>query len=154
MKCGVVSIMGRPNVGKSTLLNAILNMKLAITTDKAGTTRNIIKGIYQDDDSQIIFIDTPGIHKPINKLSSVLNKKAYQNIDEADIILLLIDASSGMGKGDKFVLEKIKENPQFVVLSSNNFLCMGGPPKLQMCGYPTKNGDHSTISLFQIITSS
>ena len=88
MKCGVVSIMGRPNVGKSTLLNSILNMKLAITTDKAGTTRNIIQGIYQDDEAQIVFIDTPGIHKPMNKLGSVLNKKAYQNIDNADIILL------------------------------------------------------------------
>ncbi len=130
MKCGVVSIMGRPNVGKSTLLNAILNMKLAITTDKAGTTRNIIKGIYQDDDSQIIFIDTPGIHKPINKLSSVLNKKAYQNIDEADIILLLIDASSGMGKGDKFVLEKIKENKEAKVFLILNKIDKVGSEKL------------------------
>ena len=114
MKCGVVSIMGRPNVGKSTLLNAILNMKLAITTDKAGTTRNIIEGIYQDDEAQIVFIDTPGIHKPMNKLGSVLNKKAYQNIDNADIILLLIDVNSGIGKGDRFVLNKIKTRYIFI----------------------------------------
>lgn len=110
MKCGTVSIMGRPNVGKSTLLNSLLNMKLAITTDKSGTTRNIIQGIYQDSDSQIIFIDTPGIHKPTNKLGNILNKKAYQNIDNADIILLLIDASTGLGRGDQFVLNKVKEN--------------------------------------------
>ena len=64
MKCGFVSLVGRPNVGKSTLLNQILGMKLAITSDKAGTTRNIINGIYNDDESQIIFVDTPGIHKP------------------------------------------------------------------------------------------
>ena len=120
MKCGNVSIMGRPNVGKSTLLNALLNIKLAITTDKAGTTRNIIEGIYQDSDSQIVFIDTPGIHKPLNKLGNLLNKKAYQNIDNADIILLLIDASTGFGKGDKFILDKIKENEDakvFLVLN-------------------------------------
>ena len=115
MKCGTVSIMGRPNVGKSTLLNALLNVKLAITTDKAGTTRNIIEGIYQDSEAQIIFIDTPGIHKPLNKLGSLLNKKAYQNIDNADIILLLIDTTTGFGKGDKFVLEKIKENDEAAV---------------------------------------
>jgi len=110
MKCGSVSIMGRPNVGKSTLLNALLNIKLAITTDKAGTTRNIIEGIYQDEEAQVIFIDTPGIHKPVNKLGNLLNKKAYQNIDNADIILMLVDASTGIGRGDQFVLKKIKEN--------------------------------------------
>lgn len=76
-KCGFVTIMGRPNVGKSTLLNGLLNIHLAITTDKAGTTRNSIEGIYQDDESQIVFIDTPGIHKPIHKLGNVLNKTAY-----------------------------------------------------------------------------
>ena len=130
MKCGVVSIMGRPNVGKSTLLNAILNMKLAITTDKAGTTRNIIQGIYQDDEAQIVFIDTPGIHKPMNKLGSVLNKKAYQNIDNADIILLLIDVNSGIGKGDKFVLNKIKENKDTKVFLILNKIDKVGSEKL------------------------
>src|SRR5699024_2535296 len=130
MKCGVVSIMGRPNVGKSTLLNAILNMKLAITTDKAGTTRNIIQGIYQDDEAQIVFIDTPGIHKPMNKLGSVLNKKAYQNIDNADIILLLIDVGSGIGKGDKFVLNKIKENKNAKVFLILNKIDKVGSEKL------------------------
>ena len=130
MKCGVVSIMGRPNVGKSTLLNAILNMKLAITTDKAGTTRNIIQGIYQDDEAQIVFIDTPGIHKPMNKLGSVLNKKAYQNIDNADIILLLIDVNSGIGKGDKFVLNKIKENKDAKVFLILNKIDKVGSEKL------------------------
>ena len=76
MKCGFVSLVGRPNVGKSTLLNSILKMKIAITSDKAGTTRNIINGIYNDDSSQMIFVDTPGIHKPTHKLGSLLNKKA------------------------------------------------------------------------------
>ena len=108
-KCGFVTIMGRPNVGKSTLLNGLLNIHLAITTDKAGTTRNSIEGIYQDDEAQIVFIDTPGIHKPIHKLGNVLNKTAYQNMDQADIILFMIDAKTGFGKGDQFILNKIKE---------------------------------------------
>ena len=79
MRCGFVSIVGRPNVGKSTLLNSILGMKLAITSNVSGTTRNVINGIYNDDESQIIFVDTPGIHKPNDKLGSLLNKKAYNN---------------------------------------------------------------------------
>ncbi len=120
MKCGTVTIMGRPNVGKSTLLNSLMNMKLTITTDKAGTTRNIIEGIYQDEDSQIIFIDTPGIHKPMYKLGNLLNRKAYQNIDNADIILFLIDGSTGFGKGDQFILNKLeekKDTPLFLIIN-------------------------------------
>ena len=95
MKCGFVSIVGRPNVGKSTLLNTILDMKLAITSNVSGTTRNIIEGIYNDDDSQIIFVDTPGIHKPNDKLGSLLNKKAYNQTDGVDIILFVVDISKG-----------------------------------------------------------
>ena len=119
MKSGFVSLVGRPNVGKSTLLNNILDMKLAITSDVAGTTRNIIQGIYNDDDSQIIFIDTPGIHKPKNKLGTYLNRKAYTMADDVDIILFLIDAKSGFGKGDTFILERLKEmnKPVFLLLN-------------------------------------
>lgn len=118
-KCGFVSLVGRPNVGKSTLLNHLLGMKLAITSDKAGTTRNVIQGIYNDEDSQIIFVDTPGIHKPTHKLGSLLNKKAYQNTNGVDVILFLVDASRGMGKGDLFILEKLKkeEAPIFLLLN-------------------------------------
>ena len=108
MKCGFVSIVGRPNVGKSTLLNTILGMKLAITSNVSGTTRNVIEGIYNDDDSQIIFVDTPGIHKPNDKLGNLLNKKAYNNTEGVDIILFIVDISKGFGKGDRFILEKLK----------------------------------------------
>lgn len=119
MKSGFVSLVGRPNVGKSTLLNNILGMKIAITSDVAGTTRNIIQGIYNDSDSQIIFIDTPGIHKPKNKLGTYLNRKAYTMADDVDIILFLIDAKSGFGKGDTFILERLKEmnKPVFLLLN-------------------------------------
>ncbi len=119
MKCGFVSIVGRPNVGKSTLLNSILDMKLAITSNVSGTTRNIIQGIYNDNDSQIVFIDTPGIHKPTHKLGNLMNKKAYNNTEGVDVILFLVDISKGFGKGDQFILDKIKDSniPVFLLLN-------------------------------------
>lgn len=96
MRCGFVSLVGRPNVGKSTLLNRILGMKLAITSNVSGTTRNIIEGIYNDDEAQIVFVDTPGIHKPNNKLGSLMNKKAYNYTDGVDVVLFLVDISKGL----------------------------------------------------------
>ena len=119
MKCGFVSLVGRPNVGKSTLLNSLLGMKLAITSDVSGTTRNVIQGIYNDEDSQIIFVDTPGIHKPTHKLGTLLNKKAYNSTEGVDIILFLVDISKGFGKGDEFVLNRIKDKgvPVFLLLN-------------------------------------
>lgn len=119
MKCGFVSLVGRPNVGKSTLLNELLGLKLAITSDVSGTTRNIIQGIYNDDEAQIIFVDTPGIHKPTHKLGTIMNKKAYNSAEGVDIILFLVDIEKGFGTGDKFVLNKIKEHdvPVFLLLN-------------------------------------
>ena len=119
MKCGFVSIVGRPNVGKSTLLNTILGMKLAITSNVSGTTRNVIDGIYNDEESQIIFVDTPGIHKPNDKLGNLLNKKAYSNTEGVDIILFLVDISKGFGKGDRFVLERLKDKEVPIYLLLN-----------------------------------
>ena len=119
MKSGMISIVGRPNVGKSTLLNKILNKKIAITSDKSGTTRNIILGVYNDDDSQIVFVDTPGIHKPEHKLDKVLNDKSYLMTNNPDLILFMVDISSGFGRGDKFVLDRIKENNNRIILLLN-----------------------------------
>ncbi len=119
MKSGFVSIVGRPNVGKSSLLNSILERKIAITSNVSGTTRNIIQGIYNDDDCQIIFIDTPGIHKPVNKLGTMMNKKAYTMIDDVDIVLFLIDVTKDFGKGDNFILEKLKLLNKSVLLVLN-----------------------------------
>ena len=119
MKCGFVSLVGRPNVGKSTLLNSILNRKIAITSNVSGTTRNIIEGVYNDNDSQIVFVDTPGIHKPQNKLGTYLNKKAYTMAEDVDIILFLIDVEKGFGKGDSFILERLKELKKPVILLLN-----------------------------------
>ncbi len=119
MRSGYVSIVGRPNVGKSTLLNSILETKLAITSNKAGTTRNIIQGVYEDSDSQIVFVDTPGIHKPINKLGNILNKKAYSTSENVDLILFLVDVEAGIGKGDMFILDRLKEEKLPIILVLN-----------------------------------
>ena len=118
MKVGFVNIVGRPNVGKSTLMNSMLNIKLAITSNKVGTTRNIINGIYNDSDSQIIFVDTPGIHKPKSKLDNVLNKKSFNSFDNIDLVLLLIDAKTGIGKEDRYIIDRLdKEIPTFLVIN-------------------------------------
>ena len=119
LKSGFVSLVGRPNVGKSTLLNSLVGYKIAITSDKAQTTRNSIQGIYNDDDSQIVFVDTPGIHKPKHKLGRRLNEEAYYSIDDVDIILFLMDVTMPFGKGDNFVLDRIKQakKPTFLILN-------------------------------------
>ncbi len=119
MKSGFVSLVGRPNVGKSTLLNAIIGKKVAITSSTAQTTRNMIQGIYHGDDLQIVFVDTPGIHKPHHKLGQILNKQAYYSLTDVDVILFLVDVSEPFGKGDQFILEKLKEGNVPVILVMN-----------------------------------
>lgn len=115
MKAGFVSIVGRPNVGKSTLLNKILKTKLAITSDKVGTTRNNIVGVYNDETSQIVFTDTPGIAKANDRLGEVLNNLAYSSF-ETDVVLFLVDIASGFGKNDRKILEKIKQDNSKIIL--------------------------------------
>lgn len=119
MRSGFVGLIGRPNVGKSTLVNSIVGRKVAITSNKPQTTRNIIHGVYTDTDAQIVFVDTPGIHKPNHKLGKYLNKQAYYSIDDVDVILMLIDASMGLGKGDKFILERLEDINKPVILVIN-----------------------------------
>lgn len=119
MKSGFVSIIGRPNVGKSTLLNAILDFKVAITSNKAQTTRNIIQGIYNEEDTQIVFLDTPGIHKPKSKLGKILNKESYSLTKDVDAILFVVDAKDGIGTGDKFILEALRKSEAPVILVLN-----------------------------------
>ena len=119
MKCGFVSIIGRANVGKSSLINSILECHLAITSPISGTTRIVIQGIYNDDDSQIIFLDTPGIHKAINRMGRCLNKQATGMYKDSDVILFVVDAHAGIGKGDRMIIETLKsvEVPVLLVLN-------------------------------------
>ena len=107
MKSGFVAILGRPNVGKSTLLNAILNKRISIVTDKSQTTRNNILGIYHSENSQIIFTDTPGIHKPKQKLGEEMNAMAYSAAKDVDAAILVVDASLPFGDGDQFIIDHL-----------------------------------------------
>ena len=119
MKSGFVTILGHPNVGKSTILNGIINRKISIVTDKSQTTRNVIKGIYRGENSQIIFIDTPGIHKPHAKLGEEMNAMAYSSAHDADVNILVVDASKPFGEGDQYLLEHldIKNAPLIIVFN-------------------------------------
>ena len=117
MKSGFIALVGRPNVGKSTLLNAIIGRKVAITSDKPQTTRNIIQGIRTDEDSQMVFVDTPGIHKPKNKLGKILNKQAYYSLNDVDVFL--VDITEKLGKGDMFVIDVLKNVNVPVILVIN-----------------------------------
>ena len=119
MKVGYVTIIGKPTTGKSTLLNSLIERKLAITSNVSGTTRNIIEGIYNDEDSQIIFVDTPGIHKPVNKLGNYMNNSAYGVMDGVDLILFTCDVTKDFNKGDKIILDRVKNSdiPVFLILN-------------------------------------
>lgn len=118
-KSGFVALIGRPNVGKSTLMNHVVGKKVAIMSDKPQTTRNRIRGIYTDERGQIVFLDTPGIHKPKSKLGEHLVQTARATLEEVDLILFLVDAEEGMGPGDLFIMEYFKQvnTPVFLVVN-------------------------------------
>lgn len=115
MKSGFVSLVGRSNVGKSTILNAIIGKKISIVTPKKQTTRNSIQGIYNDEDSQIIFIDTPGIHKPINELGEKMDKASYSAIRDCDLAVLVVDASRNFSDGDQFLFDHLKFDCKLII---------------------------------------
>jgi len=119
-KSGFVAIIGRPNVGKSTLLNQVLGQKIVIATDKAQTTRKRIKGILTNEEGQIVFVDTPGVHKPLNKFGEFLLDEARVSVPDADLVIFLVDGSEPAGKGDKWIAENILSHvtvPMIIVLN-------------------------------------
>ena len=118
-KSGFVAIVGRPNVGKSTFMNYVLGQKIAIMSDKAQTTRNKIQGVYTNQDCQIVFLDTPGIHKPKHELGNFMVESAYSALKEVDAVLFMVNAAEKRGAGDDFIIEKLKKikTPVFLVLN-------------------------------------
>lgn len=118
MKSGFVSLVGRPNAGKSTIINAIMHQKIAIVSPKPQTTTDAIRAVYNDDRGQIIFVDTPGIHKPHVHYGDILNKTAYKTIRSSDVSILIVDASAAFGAGDDYLVEHLKfDHPLIIVLN-------------------------------------
>ena len=118
-RSGFIAIVGRPNAGKSTLMNALLKEKVAIMSDKPNTTRNNIAGILTLEDAQYVFVDTPGIHKPRQQLGRVLNKNAYTAMEDCDVIGWIIDGTQSFGSGDEFILNRIEQLKKPVILIVN-----------------------------------
>ena len=118
-KSGFVSIVGRPNVGKSTLMNNVVGEKIAIMSDKPKTTRNTIQAVYTDDESQVVFLDTPGIHKPKNKLGEIMVKAATDAFSNVDLILFVVDSSRKIGPGDRRIMEDLRGSKTPIVLVIN-----------------------------------
>lgn len=118
-KSGFISIIGRPNVGKSTFINYVIGQKIAIVSNKPQTTRNKIQGIYTKDDHQMIFIDTPGIHKPKHRLGDFMVKTAESTLNEVDIVIFMIHAKEGFGKGDQYIIERLQQvnSPVFLLIN-------------------------------------
>lgn len=123
-KSGFVSIVGRPNAGKSTFLNQVLQTKLAIISDVAQTTRNTIQGIYTDKQAQIVFLDTPGVHKPQDRLGSFMNTSAMNTIYDVDVVLFMAPADEKIGKGDMYIINRLKQTdvPVYLVLNKIDLL--------------------------------
>lgn len=118
-KSGFISIIGRPNVGKSTFLNKVIGQKIAIMSDKPQTTRNKVQGVLTLDDAQLIFIDTPGIHKPKHRLGDFMMKVAQNTLKEVDLVLFMVNAQEGFGRGEEYIIEKLLnvKTPVFLVIN-------------------------------------
>ena len=118
-RSGFVAVVGRPNVGKSTLINAIIGRKVSIISPKPQTTRNQIKGVYTSATAQIIFIDTPGIHKPRHELGRFMNKEAFASLSGVDLILYIIDAAEDFSSGEEFIIERLNKSDVPVIMVVN-----------------------------------
>ncbi|MDY0101221.1 MAG: GTPase Era [Bacilli bacterium] len=156
MKVGFVTIIGRSNVGKSTILNALLNKSLAIVTNKPQTTRENLRGLYEDEYSQIVFIDTPGVHKPHHELGKVMNKNAFASLSEVEVIVLGVDASKRFGEGDRFLLSKLDpKTPLIIVLNKIDLVTITQVTKLKEeyqkhLSFPYTLLEMSAIRLFNV----
>lgn len=153
-KSGFVSIIGRTNVGKSTLINSLVGEKVAITVDKSQTTRTLIRAIVNRPNSQIIFIDTPGIHKPKTKLGEIMNESAWQSIPDSDLTLFIVDSTENkIGKGDKIILEKLKEKNTKTILLLNKIDLIQKEKLLSLIDMYSKEYDFKEIIPISAISS-
>ena len=150
-KSGFVTIVGRPNVGKSTFINGVLKQKIAIMSDKAQTTRNTIQGVFTDEEAQIIFIDTPGIHKPIHELGKVINNMATSSARDVDIILFMVPFDEPMGKGDKYIMDILENNdtPIFLIINKIDLARNKNDVLLKIAQYNDKFNFHTLNFLFK-----
>ena len=150
-KSGFIAIIGRPNAGKSTLLNALLREKVAIMSDKPNTTRNNIAGILTQKDAQFVFVDTPGIHKPQQQLGRVLNKNAYMAMEDCDCLAWIVDGTQPFGKGDSFILERIQSlhKPCFLLVNKIDHLSKENMIKVLM-DWQNKYDFHAIILYLSI----
>lgn len=135
---GFVTILGRPNTGKSTLLNRIIGQKIAVTTPVAQTTRRKIKGIYNDKNAQIVFLDTPGVHKPLNKLGEHLIEQTKEALCDTDLILFLVDVTTAAGKGDKWIVENLLQTDVPIILVFNKVDMLKNPHMRELNVYSYK----------------
>ena len=145
MKSGFASIIGRPNSGKSTLLNRLVEEKVSIVTDKPQTTRHVVKGIVTRPEGQAVFLDTPGIHKPIHRMNERMMKSVRESMSDVDIILLIVDASAAFGRGDEFVLELLKP------VSSKKFLLLNKIDRIEKKNLLPMIGRYSKLADFDEI---
>ena len=145
MKSGFIAIIGKPNAGKSTLINALLGKKIAITTHKAQTTRNAILGILNNPEYQLVFIDTPGIHDPKTHLGNFMNKEAYNQAFGADVIYYIVDGTSGIRNDDKKILEKLKEYEAPIFLLVNKVDSINKDKLIERLNYASSNYEFSEI---------
>ena len=120
MRSGFVTFVGRPNVGKSTLLNAICGEKVSIVSNKPQTTRTRVRGVWNRGETQIVFVDTPGIHKPVSALGERVNATAIESVSDVDVVCLLIDATEPFGRGDKWVADRIDIAKAFVIVNKTD----------------------------------
>ena len=145
MKSGFIAIIGKPNAGKSTLINSLLNDKIAITTNKAQTTRNAILGILNDDEYQIVFIDTPGIHEAKTALGSYMNKEAFSQVEGVDIIYYIVDGNSGIQKKDKEIIDRLFSYELPVFLLVNKIDEISSDQLIKRLAYANDNYDFKEI---------
>ncbi|KOP64210.1 GTPase Era [Bacillus sp. FJAT-18019] len=144
-KSGFVAIIGRPNVGKSTLMNQVIGQKIAIMSDKPQTTRNKIHGVYTTNESQVVFLDTPGIHKRQSKLGDYMNQTALGTLGEVEAALFLVDASEGIGGGDRYIAEQLKKIKTPIILVLNKIDKIEPPALLPLIEQYRKLHDFAEI---------